>query len=55
MILKWAQAQDEPKTPSTRVAGLEESISKFSDGPWEEDAADVGSPQKPSWVKRQQL
>lgn len=55
VLLKWAQAQDEPKTPSTLVAGLEESISKFGVGPWEEDAADVGSPQKPSWVKRQQL
>ena len=55
VLLKWAQAQDEPKTPSTLVAGLEESISKFGVGPWEEDAADVGSPQKSSWVKRQQL
>ncbi|KAH8054721.1 aspartate-semialdehyde dehydrogenase [Aureococcus anophagefferens] len=53
VLLKWAQAQDEPKTPSTLVAGLEESISKFGVGPWEEDAADVGSPQKSSWVKRQ--
>ncbi|KAH8074409.1 aspartate-semialdehyde dehydrogenase [Aureococcus anophagefferens] len=40
VLLKWAQAQDEPKTPSTLVAGLEESISKFGVGPWEEDAAD---------------
>mmetsp|Transcript_29178 Transcript_29178/g.87233 ORF Transcript_29178/g.87233 Transcript_29178/m.87233 type:complete len:603 (+) Transcript_29178:309-2117(+) len=43
VLLKWAQAQDEPPTPGTMRRRSEIEIKKFGVGPWEEEQA-PGSP-----------
>jgi hypothetical protein len=51
VLLKWAQINDEPRTPGTEVRDIERSVREFGVGPWEEDAGDA-SPAKPWGVRR---
>lgn len=52
VLLKWAQTNDEPRTPGTEVRDIERSVRDFGVGPWEEDATDVSPKGAQGWARR---